>query len=157
MSVEEDRRLRRSPPVDMRPERERRREREQPRCREVAGGTAAECAAVCCCFPCAVVELVALSAVRVPAALCRRAFLARRRRRRAAAKRKEMEELLAADAASLRSRATAAAKASKKADATEHWPDMHSTGELAEVEKEVWASFQGAGFWRSPSQREVRR
>ena len=68
-----------------------------------------------------------------------------------------MEKLLVADVATPKSRAMAATKASKKADATEHWPDMHSTGELAEVEKEVWASFQGAGFWRSPSQREVRR
>ncbi|EEE53633.1 hypothetical protein OsJ_36910 [Oryza sativa Japonica Group] len=66
------RRVRRSPAVEMRRERERRRAREQqPRCGEVAGGTAAECAAVFCCFPFAVVELVVLAAVRAPAALCR--------------------------------------------------------------------------------------
>jgi hypothetical protein len=63
------RRVRRSPAVEMRRERERRRAREQqPRCGEVAGGTAAECAAVFCCFPFTVVELVVLAAVRVPAA-----------------------------------------------------------------------------------------
>lgn len=50
---------RRSSAVEMRRERERRRAREQqPRCGEVAGGTAAECAAVFCCFPFAVVELI---------------------------------------------------------------------------------------------------
>ena len=50
--------------------------------------------AVCCCFPFAVVELVVLAAVGVPAALCRRALRARARCRRAsraaAAKKKEM-------------------------------------------------------------------
>uniref|UniRef100_A0A0E0F2H0 B30.2/SPRY domain-containing protein n=1 Tax=Oryza meridionalis TaxID=40149 RepID=A0A0E0F2H0_9ORYZ len=46
------RRLRSSSAVEMRRERERRRAREQqPRCGEVAGGTAAECVAVFCCFP----------------------------------------------------------------------------------------------------------
>ncbi|XP_066366046.1 uncharacterized protein [Miscanthus floridulus] len=85
----EERRLRRSPPVEA-----RRRAREQPWCQEVAGRATAECAAVCCCFPFAVVELVVLAAVGVPAALCRRALRARARCRRAsrtaAAKKKEM-------------------------------------------------------------------
>uniref|UniRef100_A0A0E0FAU6 Uncharacterized protein n=1 Tax=Oryza meridionalis TaxID=40149 RepID=A0A0E0FAU6_9ORYZ len=63
------RRLRRSSAVEMRREWERRRARErQPLCGEVAGGTAAEGAAVFCCFPFTVVELVVLAAVRVPAA-----------------------------------------------------------------------------------------
>ncbi|XP_052158949.1 uncharacterized protein LOC127776574 [Oryza glaberrima] len=57
------RRLRRSSAVEMRREWERR-----PLCGEVAGGTAAECAAVFCCFPFTVVELVVLAAVRVPTA-----------------------------------------------------------------------------------------
>uniref|UniRef100_A0A0E0PXP9 Uncharacterized protein n=1 Tax=Oryza rufipogon TaxID=4529 RepID=A0A0E0PXP9_ORYRU len=56
----------------MRREREQRRAREQqPRCGKVAGGTVAECTAVFCCFPFAVVELIVLAAIRVPAALCR--------------------------------------------------------------------------------------
>jgi hypothetical protein len=63
------RRLRRSSAVEMMREWERRRARErQPLGGEVAGGTAAECAAVFCCFPFTVVELVVLAAVRVPAA-----------------------------------------------------------------------------------------
>jgi len=162
-AMEEERRLRRSPPVEARRERERRRAREQPRCGEVAGGTAAECAAVCCCFPCAVVELVVLAAVRVPAALCRRALRARARRRRAsraaAAKKKEMAGLLASDAASS---LTAAAAKDSNGDALDfcYWPAGAAAArrdELAEAEAAVWASFQGAGFWRSPSQCEERR
>uniref|UniRef100_A0A0E0MPQ5 Uncharacterized protein n=1 Tax=Oryza punctata TaxID=4537 RepID=A0A0E0MPQ5_ORYPU len=149
------RRLRRSSAVEMRREWERRRAREQqPRCGEVAGGTAAGCAAVCCCFPFAVVELVVLAAVRVPAALCRRAVRGGRRRRIHAANRKEMGELLALDVASPRSLAAAATKA-KSAEAD--FPAMTAAEHLVDMEKEVWASFYGAGFWRSPSQREDRR
>ncbi|KAF8655654.1 hypothetical protein HU200_060972 [Digitaria exilis] len=174
--AEEERRLRRSPPVEARRERERRRRaREpQPRCGEVAGGTAAECAAVCCCFPCAVVELVVLAAVRVPAALCRRALRALRRRRRAAraekARKKEMDDLIAVDASSSSfcspmARAVKAAAKNKNGDSMDfcHWPPTSAAAagnkhdDLAEAEKAVWASFQGAGFWRSPSQREEKR
>ncbi|CAD6269364.1 unnamed protein product [Miscanthus lutarioriparius] len=152
--MEEKRRLRRSPPVEARRERERRRAREQPRCGEVAGGTAAECAAVCGCFPCAVVEFVVLVAVRVPAALCRRALRARARRRRApraaAAKKKEMAGLLASDAAASSS-PTAAAAMDRNGDALNfcYWPTGTAAArrdELAEAEAAVWASFSGVGF-----------
>ncbi|EEC80581.1 hypothetical protein OsI_22915 [Oryza sativa Indica Group] len=64
----------------MRREREQRRAREQqPRCGKVVGGTVAECTAVFCCFPFAVVELVVLAAIRVPAVLCRHAVQRERR------------------------------------------------------------------------------
>jgi hypothetical protein len=110
-----------------------------------------------------VVELVVLAAVRVPAALCRRALRARARRRRAsraaAAKKKEMAGLLASDAASS---LTAAAAKDSNGDALDfcYWPAGAAAArhdELAEAEAAIWASFQGAGFWRSPSQREERR
>uniref|UniRef100_A0A0E0BVE6 Uncharacterized protein n=1 Tax=Oryza glumipatula TaxID=40148 RepID=A0A0E0BVE6_9ORYZ len=146
------RRVRRSPAVEMRRERERRRAREQqPRCGEVAGGTAAECAAVFCCFPFAVVELVVLAAVRAPAALCRRAVRGGRRRRVRSTKPKETGAM---DIASPRSLAAAAAKA-RKVDAD--FPATPKAEHLVDMEKEVWASFYGGGFWRSPSQREDRR
>ncbi|CAN6361941.1 unnamed protein product [Urochloa humidicola] len=166
---EEERRLRRSPPSSSEAarrerERERRRSREQqPRCGEVAGGTAAECAAVCCCFPCAVVELVVLAAPRVPAALCRRALRARKRRRRARARKKEAEELAASDAAASKARAAAATDCNGDAMDFCYWPPAKDgkRDELAAAdekeEEEIWARFQGAGFWRSPSQREERR
>lgn len=114
----------------------------QPRCGEVAGGTAAGCAAVCCCFPCAVVEVVVLATVRAPAALCRRAVRARRRRRSASAgQAAEMYELLVDDGG-----------VAEPGEAAAVWPAMPPAEEAGELEKEVWARFYGAGFWRSPSQ-----
>ena len=98
MSMVVDRRLRWFPSVELRWEHVWRRGQEQSRCGEVAGGTTAKCAVVCC-FLCVVVVLVVLAAVRVPAALCRRAVRARRRLRRTAALKMELEALLATVAA----------------------------------------------------------
>ncbi|XP_051189677.1 uncharacterized protein [Lolium perenne] len=114
----------------------------QTRCGEVAGGTAAGCAAVCCCFPCVMVEVVVLATVRAPAALCRRAVKASRRRRSASAgQASDMYELLVDDGTVTGPR-----------DAAVVWPAVQPSDEAGEMEKEVWASFYGAGFWRSPSQ-----
>ena len=83
-----------------------------------------------------------LSAVWVPAALCRRAIRARRRRRRAAraaqAKKKEMDDFVSADATQ---RALAAVAKDRNGDAMDfcYWAPKHD--DLTEVEKEVWASF----------------
>ena len=114
----------------------------QPRCGEVAGGTAAGCAAVCCCFPCVMVEVVVLATVRAPAALCRRAVRASRRRRSASAgQAADIYELLVDDGT-----------VAKPGDAASVWPAVRPSEEAGELEKEVWARFYGAGFWRSPSQ-----
>jgi hypothetical protein len=110
------------------------------------------------------VELVVLAAVRVPAALCRRVLRARRRRRSAAraaqAKKEEMDELVVGVAP----KAVAAAAKDRNGDALDfcYWPPSTATtmpkhDDLADAEEKVWASFHGAGFWRSPSQREERR
>ncbi|XP_062213343.1 uncharacterized protein LOC133914226 [Phragmites australis] len=114
-------------------------------CGEVAGGTAAGCAAVCCCFPCVMVEVVVLATVRAPAALCRKAARARRGRRRSASagQAAEIYELLVDDGGVVESGAGAA-----EAVALPVKPGLDETEEL---EKEVWARFYGAGFWRSPS------
>nr|GFA73841.1 2S globulin, glycoside hydrolase, catalytic domain-containing protein [Tanacetum cinerariifolium] len=48
---------------------------------EVAGGTTAECAAVCCCFPIGLVNLLVLAAYGVPAGLYRKALKRKRRRK----------------------------------------------------------------------------
>ncbi|KAK3020144.1 hypothetical protein RJ639_003252 [Escallonia herrerae] len=55
--------------------------RNRDRIGEVAGGTAAECAAVCFCCPCAVVNLLVLAVYRVPVGLCRKAWRRRKRKR----------------------------------------------------------------------------
>ncbi|KQK13951.1 uncharacterized protein LOC100823316 [Brachypodium distachyon] len=121
----------------------------QPRCGEVAGGTAAGCAAVCCCFPCVMVEVVVLATVRAPAALCRRAVKARRRaggrRTASAGQAADMYELLV-DGGGLGLGAEAGG------DAAVVWPAVKPVDEAGDMEKEVWARFYEAGFWRSPSQ-----
>jgi len=124
--------------------------REHRTCSEVAGGTAAGCAAVCCCFPCVMVEVVVLATVRAPAALCRRAARVRkagRRRSASAGQATEIYELLVDDAGVVEVDASAAEAA--VALPVKPALELEETGEL---EKEVWARFYGTGFWRSPSQ-----
>ncbi|CAM0875688.1 unnamed protein product [Alopecurus aequalis] len=114
------------------------------RCGELAGGTAAGCAAVCCCFPCVMVEVVVLATVRAPAALCRRAVRASRRRRSASAgQATDIYELLIDDGT---------VPVPVPGDAAVVWPAVKPSDEAGQLEKEVWASFYDAGFWRSPSQ-----
>ncbi|KAI9090626.1 hypothetical protein K1719_028479 [Acacia pycnantha] len=48
---------------------------------EVVGGTLAECAVVCCCCPCGLINLLVLALYKVPAGLCRRALRNKRRRK----------------------------------------------------------------------------
>ncbi|CAL4918140.1 unnamed protein product [Urochloa decumbens] len=122
--------------------------REHRSCSEVAGGTAAGCAAVCCCFPCVMVEVVVLATVRAPAALCRRAARVRRggrRRSASAGQAAEIYEILVDDGGVVEVDAGAADAAVALPIIK---PALEETGEL---EKEVWARFYGAGFWRSPS------
>ncbi|KAG0548365.1 hypothetical protein BDA96_01G160700 [Sorghum bicolor] len=126
--------------------------REHRTCSEVAGGTAAGCAAVCCCFPCVMVEVVVLATVRAPAALCRKAARVRkagRRRSASAGQATEIYELLVDDAAVVEVDATGAADAAVALPVVKPALELEDTGEL---EKEVWARFYGTGFWRSPSQ-----
>ncbi|KAL8227126.1 hypothetical protein R6Q57_016958 [Mikania cordata] len=55
--------------------------RRSSRVGEVVGGTAAEVAAVSCCFPFAMVDFMVLTMYKVPAGLCRKAMRRRSRRR----------------------------------------------------------------------------
>ncbi|XP_076881055.1 uncharacterized protein LOC143529065 [Bidens hawaiensis] len=104
---------------------------------EVAGGTTAECAAVICCFPCTVVNIIVLAVYKVPAGLCRKALRKRRRRRM----------LIGGDVS---------------VDGTEfaiHPAELLAVKaltvdeEFVELENEMWETFYGTGFWRSLSQR----
>ncbi|KAJ8534081.1 hypothetical protein K7X08_007405 [Anisodus acutangulus] len=114
---------------------------------ELAGGTTAECAAVACCCPCGIVNLLVLAVYKVPAGLCRKAFRKNRRNRL-------MKKGIL----------PAAAKGHCSCDEMElHTYPISSPiavvggGETdkdaLELEKEMWDKFYGAGFWRSPSQR----
>ncbi|KAF3323058.1 hypothetical protein FCM35_KLT13047 [Carex littledalei] len=110
---------------------------------EMVGGTAAGCAAVCCCCPCTVLDFVVLAVVKVPTGLCKRAM--RARRRKIAAKRKK--EMGASEEGKERMEVEVAQVAAV---------ERASPEEVAKMEMEVWAPFYGAGFWRSPSQKDER-
>lgn len=113
---------------------------------EVVGGTTAEVAAVCCCFPCALVDFMVLTMYKVPAGLYRNAKR-RRRRRRLMTHRREC---------------------SRCGDEEEHELSMHpavraaverfmvpeTDKEVVALENEMWEKFSETGFWRSPSSRK---
>ncbi|THU46877.1 hypothetical protein C4D60_Mb09t09560 [Musa balbisiana] len=130
------------------------------RCAEMAGGTAADCLAVCCCPPLALVNLLVVASVRLPAGLCRRAARARARRKERIRRRKEAA-LLAHKAGGGEERASSATTAEGEANGEGFRGSASAAGgpsreEVAEMEN-MWTQFSNMGFWRSPSQREDRR
>ncbi|XP_074557422.1 uncharacterized protein LOC141813361 [Curcuma longa] len=127
--------LKRSPPVGA-------------RCAEVAGGTAADCVAVCCCFPCAAVDVVVLTAVRLPAGICRKVMRARKAR---------MRKLRDARLLGKRTDDETSTATAEEESECEEVADGPTAVEMAEMEREMCARFHGAGFWRSPSQKEEPR
>nr|XP_043638085.1 uncharacterized protein LOC122609087 [Erigeron canadensis] len=117
---------------------------------ELAGGTTAEVAAVCCCFPCAVVDFMVLTMYKVPAGLCRNAMRRRRHRRlmvhrnsngggRSESSRIE-DELLMHPAV--------------VAAAERFMTPMAEDKDVVALENEMWEKFSERGFWRSPSRKE---
>ncbi|XP_038721445.1 uncharacterized protein LOC120013636 [Tripterygium wilfordii] len=117
---------------------------------EVAGGTTAECAAICCCCTCGLVNLLLLPIYKVPAGLCRRAF--RRKRLQRMMKKKDLlpsrHSQCGCDDTEL--------QIHPFCEEEERFHKTTSKEEekaVEELEKEMWARFYGAGFWRSPSQR----
>ncbi|GKE66357.1 hypothetical protein Tco_1520518 [Tanacetum coccineum] len=117
-----------------------------PSCRgnrmaEVVGGTTAEMAAVCCCFPCAVVDFMVLTMYKVPAGLCRNAMSRRRRRRLAVHKNNGGFE----DELSMNPAVLAAA---------ERFMSPEVDKDVVALENEMWEKFAETGFWRSPSRKE---
>ncbi|XP_042446623.1 uncharacterized protein LOC122031592 [Zingiber officinale] len=115
------------------------------RCAEMAGGAAAECVAVCCCFPCAAVNVVVLTAVRLPAGICRKAMRARRDKRRMLRQARLLGNRASDD--------TSAVAVEEESESEEVVVGL-TPEEMAEVERAMWLRFQGAGFWRSQSQKE---
>lgn len=109
---------------------------------EVAGGTTAECAAVCCCCPCGIVRLVVLTFVWLPAGLCRKAIKKKIRKKSLKileqSRRFDEDSELQLD----------------KLDLEDLWPDKSPSMVVLEAEEEMWSNFYGSGFWRNPSERE---
>lgn len=122
--------------------------KEKRRFAEVAGGTAAECAAICCCFPCSMMNLLILTVYKVPVGLCKKVWRKRGKRRHIAKKNKA---------------ATAAGAGiewpnhdgEKEDHRGESLPSSYLSSEDMELEKEMWEGFYGTGFWRTASQRET--
>lgn len=113
---------------------------------EVAGGTTAECAAVWCCCPCGIVNLVVFTVVRLPAGLCRKALKKNRKKKKTPLlpqpKRDDEDSVMQMhdfEWASVSS---------------DMWPDKSPSVVVSEMEKEMWTKFYGTGFWRNPSGRE---
>lgn len=109
---------------------------------EVAGGTAAECAAVCCCCPCGLINLVVLAVIRLPASLCRKSIEKQRRKKKVSIL-QEQPKRNEDDAYGIGLAETS----------PETWPDKPPSVVVSEME-ETWTKVYGTGFWRSPSEME---
>ncbi|KAG5628633.1 hypothetical protein H5410_000350 [Solanum commersonii] len=116
---------------------------------EVAGGTAAECAAVCCCCPCGLVNLLVMAVYKLPAGLCRKA-LRRKRRRRLMKKKILQSQCSSCDDSELSIHPIDGATTLAVVDGGN---SLKSDEDVVALEKEMWSKFYGAGFWRSPSQK----
>ncbi|TKY48714.1 hypothetical protein E2542_SST26136 [Spatholobus suberectus] len=132
--------LLRSPPASLRGERRR--------VGEVAGNATADCAAVCCCVPCTVMEMVVLAAYKVPAGLVKKA-MHKRKRQIQQKKKKKNEALLDHGPAGVEN------VVGLGPTLEEHLAQEASEDQLeaSRLEEEMWAQFNGTGFWRSVSQR----
>ncbi|KAE9593089.1 hypothetical protein Lalb_Chr19g0136101 [Lupinus albus] len=119
---------------------------------EMAGGTAAECAAVCCCCPCAMVHFVVLALYKVPKGLLKKAVMKKRSKRHRSLEERTNNVVVLSQQ-----------KQQRIADIDnvilvgptplEEYMAKDSTEAVA-LENEMWARFAGTGFWRSESQRE---
>ncbi|CAN4109430.1 unnamed protein product [Withania somnifera] len=121
---------------------------------EVAGGTTAECAAVACCCPCGIANLLVLAVYKVPAGLCRKAL--RKNRRDRLMKKGLLPATMTAGSGncSCDEMELHAYQISSPITVVEASAEsLDSDKEAMELEKEMWDKFYGAGFWRSPSQR----
>ncbi|KAD5961583.1 hypothetical protein R6Q59_014753 [Mikania micrantha] len=121
---------------------------------EVAGGTTAECAAVICCFPCTVVNILLLAVYRVPAGLFRKVLKKKRKRRLL------KKGLLIQSAGDGGDANRIGHRISFDRTEFSIWPtewltvkSMAGDEEFIELENEMWEKFYGTGFWRSLSQR----
>lgn len=107
---------------------------------EVAGGTAAECAMVCCCCPCTVLHFLLLALYKVPAGLCRKAWRNKKRKKVLKKKNNNINN----------------SPGVYYADDDKDYFDGGGSAETIEFETEMWCRFyDSAGFGRSSSQKEL--
>ncbi|KAK8554087.1 hypothetical protein V6N13_073005 [Hibiscus sabdariffa] len=117
---------------------------------EFCGGTTAGCAAICCCCPFSIANLLVLAFYKVPAGLWRRALRLKRRRK--------LHKKGLMQPKNHRGHCGDDDNSELQICLEDILPDVKATEEaekaVVELEKEMWQRFYGAGFWRSPSQRE---
>lgn len=137
--------------------------REKRRLGEVAGGTAAECAAVCCCCPCALMNVLVLALYKVPTGLCRKAWAKRKKRQRLAKMRKGLLQQKRPSGPLGPTREELEAELKRVKDGALEEEKINgggcdgaaaASGTVDFLDEEMWDRFYGTGFWRSPSQRE---
>ncbi|KAG6770298.1 hypothetical protein POTOM_025976 [Populus tomentosa] len=121
---------------------------------ELAGGTTAECAAICCCCPCGLVNLLVLTMYKVPVGICRRAL--RRKRRKKLIKKGLLPPRTSScssdyDGTELQIHPMACVEDSLREVDKE--AALKEEEAMVKLEKEMWETFCGTGFWRSSSQR----
>ncbi|KAE8680616.1 Detected protein of unknown function [Hibiscus syriacus] len=116
---------------------------------EFCGGTTAECAAICCCCPCTIANIIVLTFYKVPVGLCRRAIRLKRRRKL------QKKGLLQPKN---RTHCGFDGTGELQVCVEDIFPDVKASEEtekaVVELEKEMWQRFYGTGFFRSPSHRE---
>ncbi|RVW34771.1 hypothetical protein CK203_104432 [Vitis vinifera] len=120
---------------------------------EVAGETTAECAAVACCCPCGLVNLLVLAVYKVPAGLCRRALKKKRLRRmikKGLLQPRRRRCPCGCDDTELQIHPISG----DVTDTDISVKSNESEQEVMDLEKEMWEKFYSTGFWRSSSQRE---
>ncbi|KAG2318000.1 hypothetical protein Bca52824_021122 [Brassica carinata] len=148
---------------------------------EFCGGTTASCAAVWCCCPCGIVNLLVLAVYRVPRGICRRALRSHRRKQLVKngvlpplpsdGKGERVQRVFQNSEFAIFPLDSNEVSEEEEEDgffdpkyfgkppavAAELTKDGETDGEdeaVLALEKEMWKRFYGAGFWRSPSQRE---
>ncbi|XP_062004335.1 uncharacterized protein LOC133721669 [Rosa rugosa] len=127
---------------------------------EVAGGTAAECAAVCCCCPCGLVNLLVLVIYKVPVRLCRRVMRKNRRQRlikKGLLPPRHVQCTCGCDGLELQFHPVGFESLTSEFKAVQKlvMEEESSDEDVIQLEKEMWDRFYGTGFWRSPTQRET--
>lgn len=122
----------------------------------MAGGTAAGCAAVWCCVPCGVLDFLVLTAVRVPAGLCKKAI---RKRKRLCCLKNQKNQI--GNDVWVNDNYGSLMLVKSISDAS-LWPEMSMSDEfirdmdkeMMAMDEEMWEKFGDSGFWRSSSRKE---
>ncbi|KAK4339187.1 hypothetical protein RND71_040649 [Anisodus tanguticus] len=112
---------------------------------EVAGRTAAECATVCCCFPCTMMHFLILAVYKVPTGLCRKMWRKNKQKKRLLNNKTKNECKCGHDGG------TGDGEESVNIDAC---AGAGGKPVSAGSETEMWGRFYGGGFWRNTSQKK---